>query len=66
MTHVGLERIILQFRIWIEGHLKMKAQTSEVTSLVPDAGFIHIYAKDDSGTTRLFYRDDAGAEHGPL
>lgn len=32
----------------------------------PSANRIRIYAKDSGGTSRLFYKDDAGAEHGPL
>lgn len=59
----GLERIILLGRIWLNGYIKFEAQPTEVTEVVPTVGSLHVYARDDSGTTKFFYRDDAGDEH---
>jgi len=32
----------------------------------PAANTVHLYAKDSGGTSRLFYKEDANVEHGPL
>lgn len=77
----GSGSIDLQFRsdsavLW--GHdtnpSKLKAGTGsgyvelyEVTAPgTPASNRLALYAKDSAGVSRLFYKDDAGVEHGPL
>ena len=66
MIKVGVERLAVQGRVWLEGYVKFKARGSDETDLTPKTGFCHLYAKTVSGVTRLYYRDDANVEHGPL
>ena len=62
MIKAGIERIALQGRIWLQGYIKLQNRGTDETDLRPDSGYVHIYAKTVSGTTKLYYRDDANTE----
>ena len=63
IIQIGIERIILEGRIWIQGYLKMQVRGTDETALTPATGYVHVYAKTSGTTTKLYYRDDAGTEH---
>ena len=58
LRYIGLERIALQGRIWLEGYLKLKNRDTDETALIPETDFIHVYARGD----KLYYRNHAGVE----
>ena len=63
MIDIGLERIALFGRIWLEGYFKIRVRGTEETELVPKTGDLHLYVRNTSGPTRLYYRDDEGVEY---
>ena len=63
MIKVGLERILIQGRTWLEGYLKIKEASATEVALSPDDDTIHVYVKDKSGTATPYWKDDADAEH---
>lgn len=62
MQPVGAEWILHEGRHVYDGYFKLKEQASAVTSLTPTSDHLHLYAKDKSGTTELFYKNSAGTE----
>ena len=64
MLPQGSEWILHEGRHTYDGYFKLKEQASAVTTLVPQADYLHLYSKDDgAGVSALFYRDDADVEH---
>jgi len=63
MILMGLERIALQGRMWIQGYFKLQERGNDETDLKPDVGYVHIYVKTVNGATKLFYKDDLNNEH---
>ena len=64
MINIGLERIVLQARIWIDGYLRMQNQEAAVTELTPIEGTLNVYARPGTdGISHLYYRDDDDVEH---
>jgi len=47
----------------LDSYFQMKEITAPGT---PESNQLRLYAKDSSGVARLFYKDDAGVEWGPL
>src|SRR5262245_11331433 len=62
MIEIGVERIAIQDRIWVDGWVKMRKQGTTVTSLLPKPGFGHFYVKELVGVTHLFFKNDLGVE----
>lgn len=63
MILIGLERIALQGRLWLQAYFKLQARAAEETELEPDPGYLHLYVKDTDDGTRLYFRDDGGNEY---
>lgn len=49
-------------RIRLQGLVRLQAASALQAALLPENGDIHLYVKDP-GTSKLYYRDDAGVEH---
>jgi hypothetical protein len=62
MRKVGSEQIEWQGRHWIKGYIKIGYIDAEDLTLTPTDGYVHVYAKD-AGTSKLYWKDDAGVEH---
>lgn len=60
----GMQSLLLDQSAHIpRGYIEIGEMSAPGT---PAANFLRLYAKDSSGTTRLFYKDDGGTERGPL
>lgn len=59
MQRIGLERIIAIGRVWIDGFFRLTGQGVLDT---PPANNIHLYAKDNSGSMVVAYKDPTGTE----
>ncbi len=69
MIKVGLERLILEGRIWLQdSYLKIKEISGLDASFTsdtptPEANHLYIYVKDKAGVATPYWKDDAGVEH---
>jgi hypothetical protein len=63
MKEISIERLILKARIWLDGYLKAKTQSSTISGLTPPKDHIHLYAAHKANVSNLYFRDDAGVEH---
>ena len=69
MIKVGLERLILQGRIWLQdSYLKIKEISGADASFTsdtpcPEDDHLYIYVKDKAGVATPYWRDDACVDH---
>jgi len=49
-------------RFVLDGYFRLAEQGTAFTGLTPIADNLHLYAKDSSGVTELFYKNSAGTE----
>jgi len=49
-------------RFALDGYFRLEEQSTAITGLTPIANNLHLYAKDKSGVTELFYKNSAGTE----
>jgi hypothetical protein len=63
VIYIGLERIILQGRAWIQGYFAVREADASEVALSPEDDHLHVYVKDKAGVTTPYWKDDSDTEH---